>query len=549
MAAKPFKDVTLDQTNTRRGGTNSAESLVLLAPLDGWAAPLSEVPDPVFAGRMMGDGIAIDPTSSLLTSPCDGEVILLHAARHAITLRAANGAEILMHIGLDTVGLGGKGFTVHVREGQNVIAGEKLISFDLETLGGAAKSLITPIVIVNGDDFAVEWRQENESVTCGQELMHVRRLRKPSEAAADTRREVRRDLMIPLAYGVHARPAARLADLAKSFSADMAMELGSRRANLRSPIAVMALGLTKGASVRLIAAGVDADAAVAAVAALVESGMDEGAVAPENTVAPAAAEPEEPGVVTGVRAAPGLALGKGLRFAHADIAVEEQGKGVAQESRRLGDAIASVRTKLSEAVHKDHSAILAAHLAFLDDPELTAEAGQSIAQGKSAGHAWRTAIQAQVTVLKGLKDARFADRAADLVDLERQVLVALGDVRTPSEISLPEGTILLADDLLPSEFVGLNSTHLAGIALVKGGATSHVAILAATMNIPVLVACGPKLLSIPDDTMLLLDSDYGKLTISPMSSLVDDASKRIIALRKAHSEALALPHQPCHTSD
>jgi phosphoenolpyruvate-protein phosphotransferase len=542
-----FKGVTLNKTDTGSGGSNSIETLVLVAPLDGWAAPLTEVPDPVFADRMMGDGIAIDPTASLLSAPCDGEVMLLHAARHAITLRAANGAEILMHIGLDTVGLGGQGFTAHVRQGERVTVGQALISFDLETLGQAAKSLITPIVIANGDDFAIEWRLENQSVTRGREIMRLHSLRKISTAAASGQ-EIRRALVIPLAHGLHARPAARLADLAKSFSADIAMEFGTRRASLRSPVTMMGLGLTKGASVSLIGSGPDADAAIAAIVALVESGMGETAKAVAEFIAVAAAM-DEPGVVTGMRAAPGLVLGKALRFARAGIAVAEEGRGAAHESKRLAAAIASVRTRLNDAVRKDCSAILAAHLAFLDDPELASEAARHIARGKSAGHAWRTAIGTQVAVLKGLKEARFAERAADLMDLERQVLTALGDVQAQPDIALPDNTILLADDLLPSEFMALDAARLAGIALARGGPTSHVAILAGTRNIPMLVACGPKLLSIPDGTTLLLDADRGRVTIDPSPAVVENASREIATRRQAHDTAQAMAHLPCHTKD
>jgi multiphosphoryl transfer protein len=546
-AGRSFKGVTLNKTDTGSASGNSIEPLILLAPLDGWAAPLAEVPDPVFAEKMMGDGVAIDPTASMLTAPCDGEVILLHEARHAVTLRAANGAEILMHIGLDTVGLGGEGFTPLVRRGQTVNAGAPLIAFDLARLGQGAKSLITPIIIANGGDFVVEWRLENQSVARGQEVMRVRRLGKAS-LSAQKGRAVRRELVIPLVHGLHARPAARLADLAKSFSADVAMESGARRANLRSPVTLMGLGLAKGASVSLVATGLDAGEAIAAIAALVESGMGEAGDASPPVVAPATA-PEEPGVVMGVRAAPGLAMGKALKSTRAEIAVAEQGKGAAHESKRLDDAIASVRARLNEVVRKDRSAILAAHLAFLDDPELAAEAGRHIAEGKSAGHGWRAAIQSQVVVLRGLNDTRFAERAADLVDLERQVLTALGDGKVQPHVALPDDTILLADDLLPSEFIALDAAHLAGVALAKGGPTSHVAILAATMDVPMLVACGPTLFSIPDGAALLLDADQGRLSVDPAPAVADHASCKIAARRQAHRAAQAQAHQPCRTKD
>src|SRR5271165_1835060 len=85
-------------------------SLLVRAPIAGWATALDEVPDPVFAGRVLGDGIAIDPFEPVLRAPCDGVVTTLHRAHHALTLQSSEGAVILVHIGLDTVSLKGEGF-------------------------------------------------------------------------------------------------------------------------------------------------------------------------------------------------------------------------------------------------------------------------------------------------------------------------------------------------------------------------------------------------------------------------------------------------------
>ena len=93
-------------------------SLIITSPLRGWATTLDSVPDPVFAQRMMGDGVAIQPLGDTIVAPFDGEVVTLHDAGHAISLRSAEGAEILIHIGLDTVMLKGEGFTPLVAIGQ-----------------------------------------------------------------------------------------------------------------------------------------------------------------------------------------------------------------------------------------------------------------------------------------------------------------------------------------------------------------------------------------------------------------------------------------------
>src|SRR5512136_1265607 len=100
--------------------------LVLKAPLSGALVPIERVPDPVFSQKMVGDGISVDPISQSLLAPCDGEVVMLHPANHALTLVTAEGIEVLMHIGLDTINLKGEGFRPHVKNGDKVKAGAPL---------------------------------------------------------------------------------------------------------------------------------------------------------------------------------------------------------------------------------------------------------------------------------------------------------------------------------------------------------------------------------------------------------------------------------------
>src|SRR5687768_1501360 len=121
----------------------------VLAPLSGQVWPLERVPDPVFAQKMVGDGLSIDPTDAVLLAACDGEVVALHAAGHAVTLRTPDGIELLMHIGIDTVALKGEGFRPRVKVGERVRAGAPLIEFDLDFLATHAKSVLTQIVITN----------------------------------------------------------------------------------------------------------------------------------------------------------------------------------------------------------------------------------------------------------------------------------------------------------------------------------------------------------------------------------------------------------------
>lgn len=535
-------------------------SLVIAAPMQGWVAPLDEAPDAVFAGRMLGDGLAIDPTGQVLCAPCAGEVISVHRTRHAVTLRCANGAEILMHVGLDTVGLGGEGFETHVRDGQSVQAGDPLISFDIDLLAGRAKSLLTPVVVTNGEAFEIVRRQQDREARVGDFLMEVRPLaRDGAVATAGAGPRASRRLVTPLAHGLHARPAARVADLAKRFDSEVEIAAFNRKANGKSPIGLMALAVRHGDEITVSAVGADAEAAVAAVADLIAGGMGEAAPTAAKTAVAAPELEREPvsapldlALLRGVKAAPGLAIGQAVRLVARDIAVPEAGAGVARERAALLVALDAVRTRLTEAASsgdRQRRAILGAHLAFLDDPELGAAAESLVAEGKSAGFAWRKAVGGYVEALRALGDARMAERVDDLVDLERQVLAAITGEDEGAGPALPQGAILLAEELLPSQLMALDAGRLAGLCTARGGPTSHVAILAAAMNIPALVAAGPGVMAIADGAGLILDADEGVLRVSPDAAALARAQTALAQREQRRASARAAAHEPARTAD
>ena len=531
-------------------------NLVLTAPLKGWIAPLDETPDAVFAERMLGDGLAIDPLDSTLHAPCDAVVTTVHRARHAVTLRAANGAEILMHVGLETVALNGEGFSVFVKEGQSVKAGERLLGFDLDLLAQKARSLITPVVVTNLDAFAIVRRDQDRELSVGDFLMELSPVGGAAVAGSTAEGEIGRAVVVPLAHGIHARPAARIAETARKFVAEIALAAVNRRASAKSPVGVMSLAIRHGDTIEVVASGVDAEAAIAAIVELIEGGMGEGAPVPAQAVA-VTVEPQTPaelprdGALKGVLAAPGLAIGKAVRLASADIVVREAGQGVSHEDAALTAAIEIVRQRIERNAAKGdkaRKAILGAHLAFLEDPELAAGARRLIGEGKSAGFAWRKAVGGYVEALRGLGDRRLAERVDDLVDLERQVLRALAGEEDEGA-ALPPGSILLADELLPSQLMGVDPAAVAGFATARGGPTSHVAILAAAMGIPALVAVGGALLKVKDGATLILDADSGTLRVAPDAPALEAAQTSLAQRQQRKAAAQAAAHDPCVTQD
>ena len=124
------------------------------APMAGKAVPITEVPDPTFAEGMLGNGIAIEPADGKVYAPCDATVDMMFTTGHAVSLVADCGAEILIHVGLETVSLEGKPFTIHAANGDKVKKGQLLIEADLDAVKAAGLPTITPMVICNTDAYS-----------------------------------------------------------------------------------------------------------------------------------------------------------------------------------------------------------------------------------------------------------------------------------------------------------------------------------------------------------------------------------------------------------
>ena len=133
-----------------------AESAEVVSPLDGQVNPLSQATDPVFSSGVMGQGVVIEPSQGELVSPVNGTVTVLFPTKHAVGIVSEEGIEMLMHIGMDTVSLDGKGFVAHVEQGDKVVVGQQLISFDMDVIKKAGLVTETPVIITNQDDFQAD---------------------------------------------------------------------------------------------------------------------------------------------------------------------------------------------------------------------------------------------------------------------------------------------------------------------------------------------------------------------------------------------------------
>ena len=553
-------------TQNSRGTTfatspSGGEPLIIVAPLSGIIVPLERVPDPAFAQRLVGDGVSIDPMSDRVLAPCDAQVLQVHRAHHAVTL-SARGLEIIIHVGLDTVLLEGEGFTALVKAGDMVRTGDALLGFDADLVARCARSLLTQVVVSNIERVAAIEPSEG-FVNAGRDtLMRILLAdhSAPSDAPAQAESVRSKPIAITASGGLHARPAAMITTAARRFTADVRLVSGSREANARSVVSIMALEVGQGDEVTIVATGSDAREAIAAISGLLASDLSseapEAAHAGSLSAPPAPATPQpkaEPGVLRGVPASPGVAVGNVFFLRHNDTVVEERATDPQHERRALDAALAAAHAQLEAlraglALDADKAAIFAAHQELIADPDLLDQASAGIREGGSAAWAWKRAYTAQAERLLSLKNELFAGRAADMRDVGRRVLhVLVGDEGAVPVV--PPDSIIVAEDLAPSDAASLDRTRVRGFCTTSGSATSHAAILARGLGIPAVAGIDARVLDLPAGTRVVLDGDAGVMRTAPSKRDVEAVAHRRAADEGRRGRELAVSGEPATTMD
>ncbi len=473
---------------------------------------------------------------------------------------------MLLHIGLDTVQMRGEGFTPKVAVGDHVTTGDELIAFDLDKVATNARSLLTQMVIANSD-LLTSFTARTGHVTAGSDVAAELSVAggEAAESEAQGRSVTSAAILVPNSSGLHARPAAVLANMAKKFDSRIRLQRGDNQANAKSIVAIMGLEVGYGDKVQLVATGSDAEKAVAELAVAITDGLgEEGAVAiaaPASVATSAGAQPaprlrsDDPDILLGVAASPGLGVGTVVQVRRQDITVVEEAKDRHQERRTLNAAIdraavqlQALEDRLKGEADPSKAAIFAAHQEILGDPDLLDIAASAIDKGKSAAFAWRRAYLVYADQLAGLKNEVLAGRANDVRDVGQRVLEEITGQRS-EKAELPAGSILIAEDLTPSDTATLDRTKVVGFCTTGGGASSHVAIIARSLDIPAVAGVEPRALDIADGTRVILDGAKGTLRLNASDAEVERIKGR--QARQAERRAVELAHmdEPTITTD
>ena len=357
------------------------------------------------------------------------------------------------------------------------------------------------------------------------------------------------ELRIPVLneIGLHARPAALVAELANRFDVDLRLAKvgGGGPVSARSLTGLMTLVARKGDELLATASGSQADEALAALEELARDGFGEGVSADTGssrvaarapTAVPTSAAPvaraaaPEPGtLLRGIAASAGIALGPARYFAEQlDAPPERASEGAEVEWSRLESAREAARSaiqrdreEMARRTTSEDAAIFQAHLALLDDDALVGAARARIDGGASAEAAWYAASEATAAAWRALDDDLLRERAADVEDVGRRVLALL--LGTDQHGGIDQAGVLVVSELTPTDAAALDPQLIRGIAAAHGTATAHAAILARALGIPAVVGLGPSVLAVGEGTPLLLEGSEGTVLVGPDEAAAERA--------------------------
>ena len=371
--------------------------------------------------------------------------------------------------------------------------------------------------------------------------------------------DVQTDWTIDYPNGLHARPATRWVETAKRFACEIRIYKKNDYADAKALTGLLMLGLVRGDNLRIAARGPDARRAVDALFDTVRAlSTDEKADAERgrrNALAARRSAPDwlpggSPLTVYGLGASPGLAIGTLVRHVSHQFDVQDLPGDVLADGEALEAAVLSVSKELEslevatrERLGASEAAIFASHRELLADADLLRDALVTILRGHGYAWAWKHTLQARIEKLKTVADPLLAARALDLRDVGDRVLARMLGIER-QRLILTAPSILVAEDLTPSDTLQLDMRYIVGLAISSGGPTSHTAILARTLGLPAVVAAGSALLSAPQGQLAVIDGSIGAVYLDVAPTDLDAAAAvidRQLAARNALREGRHLP--------
>lgn len=363
--------------------------------------------------------------------------------------------------------------------------------------------------------------------------------------------------------GLHARPASRWVEAAKTAPLPLRVRHANGMADPRELVALLQLGVKAGDTLTLSAQGQNAVAVLQQFRDVI-SGLSVEEKAGAARAAACAVVPvcgwKAPGnapALTGVAASPGLAIGVVRLIDSTDDTVPDRPAPLAQAGAQLDEAISTTRLQMKALVDDatrrlgaGDAAIFSAQAALLDDSQLLTRACKHMVNGHGAAWSWHASVEEAALQLAALDNPILAGRAVDLRDVGRRVLVRLMPELAEKTLDEESGPlVIVARDLTPSRTAGLDPAKVVALATSLGGPTSHTAILARTLGIAAVVAAGNNLLAAKDGDTVIVDGDSGRVWLNPDPALLDSAQLWLKTQNRRRELETARRGLPATTTD
>jgi len=524
----------------------------LYPPIIGIMLDITQVPDQVFAEKLVGDGVAIDPLSNKIYAPVNGIIKSVHPAQHSIILAADTGFDILIHIGLETVRLNGDGFNIHVSDGDWVKQGDVIGEFDLDYIAQCAKTLITPVVLLDLNkeffSFCVVPQRETRP---GFPIMQIKRKAIAEKDALD-RSQISNliksePILISNPHGIHARPAAAISSIARKYDSEILIKKDDKLVNAKSIISLLGLAVNQNDTVYIYAANSEViDRLSYVLGHIYDSTRDEH----KNQISSRHIEGNK---YYGIAASFGAACGVLVKKSRLSFILEENANGVLLEKNKFYDALNAVKKdieyNLVNLTNNDqvYSGILEAHIQILCDPDLISRCLSIINNNKSAGFAVDQVMEHNCNLLAKSNNSLLIERQDDFRDLRNRILLAM-NIAKIEEPAHNVPTILLADELTPTDLVSIDK-NIVGLIWVYGGTTSHTAIIARAKGIPLLVGVNEGILETKDNIQVVLNCKDGYVNLAPSEIEKNEVSTYLAGLVHKHEQDLQNAEVKAQTKD
>ena len=373
--------------------------------------------------------------------------------------------------------------------------------------------------------------------------------------------------------GLHARPAKVFVNVAKGFQSNIRVYHGEKKANAKSLISLLTLGVETGSKIKIEIEGEDEEDALMALEEAILSGLGEEmgerraptAKSSEKVTSPKLEEvqltqaelsPISNNEIQGVPGAPGIAIGPIYYLKRAEIKVEETFESESGEKDKLQKAVEKAKGQLKRLRDNmmaqgmnNEADIFNVHLELLDDVDLLDDVLEKINHRQNAALAWQSTIEDRAKLVASLDDPLLAARSADLHDVGYRVLRILVGADSGT-LEFPEyPVIVFSEDLSPSDTASLDRDKVLGFCTARGGPTAHTAIIARAMGLPAIVSAGDKVLSLGEKTNVILDGNTGRLTVEPDESEITTATQKQEEDAKWRRKAQASADEPAITID